>query len=81
MTIDDYLSEYETDAPIPVGTLVEYHGSIKWAHGPFEVVDVPGCQVTPGAIQLMPFEDHDTMHPGEILYNVRPKSVTPVVFP
>ena len=48
----DYAAEYATDTPVPVGSVVIYHGSIESQYGePFRVVDNHGTGF-PGSLAL-----------------------------
>ena len=87
MTFADQLAQHAAEYAVPklapVGSIVEYHGSIEAAHGAYEIIEPPTQwhRATPGSFALRPLDpDHD-FGPGSILYNVRPASFTVVVLP
>lgn len=76
-----YLAEYATDEPIPVGSLVVYHGSLEYAHDvAFRTVDPQGYGV-PGSLALTRLDTESDDIELVTMWNVRPKSVTLVVLP
>lgn len=87
MTLADQLAqhaaEYAVPKHAPVGSIVEYHGSITEAHGAFEIIEPPSewHRATPGSFALRPVDPDAYTGPGSILYNVRPASFTVVVLP